>query len=256
MQMQTPTVIMKSNSDPTIYNLPGFINSGLQAEKTDSLKHISSLGGQYGFFNHVFDTSESSKAEILNICQYALLCVVPVVLLNKFMAKMIPDPDPDASTIELVTEIVMQTVIVLIGMIIIHRAVTYVPTWSQFRYEPFILTNSILVFLIIVMSLNTKLGLKCSMLYDRALDVMGWGSTKNEDDDAPKNGKRYSATGASSHHISQSDNSSVGGQPVQIQTNTSNRSQTIADMFGSSSTTPAAPSGLQSANSLLGSAFN
>lgn len=260
--MQTPNIIIKSSAGiPDYSSVPGFMMNKFNpdTDKTDSLKHVSSLGGQYGFFNHVFDTSESSKGEILNVCQYALLAIIPVVLLNKFMARMIPDPDPDASTIELITEITMQIVIILIGMILIHRAVTYVPTWSQFRYEPFILTNSILVFLIIVMSLNTKLGLKCSMLYDRFLDFLGWGDlSRNENEDnTHKKNKRYSTPASSSHNISQADNSSIGGgmdvsfPQLPVQSSTA-RAQSMPEMFGSSGS----PIGLASANSLLGSAFH
>jgi hypothetical protein len=262
--MQVPTIVMKTKDDVPDYNsLPGYMpNVGTEKDKMESLKHLSSLGGQYGFFQHVFDTSDSSKGEILNICQYALLAVIPVVVLNKLMARMIPDPDPDASSIELVTEIVIHIVVILLGMILIHRMVTYVPTWSQFRYEPFILTNSILVFLVIVMSLNTKLGLKCSMLYDRTMDYMGWGNSAESNSDPKEKGgrKRYdSASSAVSHHTSQADNSSLVPDisfpsllPPSQQNNSSGRSS-----FGSGSS-PATgdPFALQSANSLLGSAFN
>ena len=36
------------------------------------------------FFKHVFNFDDDSKSDILNIIQYALLAIIPIVLLNKF----------------------------------------------------------------------------------------------------------------------------------------------------------------------------
>jgi hypothetical protein len=250
---------------------------GVDKASATTTKHVSSLGGQYGFFHHVFDTSDASKGEILNLCQYALLALVPVVLLNKLMARMIPDPDPDASSIELIAEIVMQMVLVLCGIILIHRVVTYVPTWSQFRYEPLVLTNSVIVFMVIVLSLNTKLGLKCSMLYDRTMDYLGLGG-RDDDDNGGNSGserKRYRGSGSESgsgsgahhhhHYGSQADSSSVGGiTPLFLPPPTpsgggggSRAAQGMAEFFGpAAASSGGAAVGLQSANALLGSAFS
>jgi hypothetical protein len=119
----------------------------------------------------VFSTTEEGKAEIMNIAQYAVLAIIPIVLLNKTIQRFIPDADQDASTIELLAEVVIQVLIIFIGLVIIHRIISYVPTYSGYRYEPFILTNAILTFLVIVLSLQTKLGLKVNMLFDRVMDL-------------------------------------------------------------------------------------
>jgi hypothetical protein len=37
------------------------------------------------FFKHVFNFDDDSKGEILNIIQYALLAIIPIILLNKSM---------------------------------------------------------------------------------------------------------------------------------------------------------------------------
>ena len=139
------------------------------------------------FFNHVFSTSEEGKAEILNIVQYSLLGVIPIVLLNKLVQRFIPDADDYKSTIELLAEILIQIIVMFVGVVLIHRIITFVPTYSEFKYDTLSLTNVILAFLILVLSIQTKLGLKVNILFDRIMDL--WNGTSSSDI-RPTNGKR------------------------------------------------------------------
>jgi hypothetical protein len=137
----------------------------------DIIQEKSLVSNKPTFFSHVFSTTEESKAEIMNVAQYAILAIIPVVLLNKTIQRFIPDADQDASTIELLAEVIIQILIIFVGLVIIHRVISYIPTYSGYKYEPFILTNSILTFLVIVLSLQTKLGLKVNMLYERVVEL-------------------------------------------------------------------------------------
>ena len=118
------------------------------------------------FLSHVFSTTEEGQAEFLNVIQYSSMGVVPIVMLNKIVQRFIPEADPEKSTLELLAEIFIQLTIMFCGAIIIHRAITYFPTYSGFKYENLTLTNVILAFLIIVLSIQTKLGLKVNILFD------------------------------------------------------------------------------------------
>ena len=100
------------------------------------------------FFSHVFSTSDEDKAEMLNVIQYALIAVIPVVILNKTVQRFIPEADPDKSSIELLVEVVIQLALILIGIILIHRIISFIPTYSGFKYENLTLTNIILGFLV------------------------------------------------------------------------------------------------------------
>ena len=133
-------------------------------QETKSFNHNS-------FISHVFSTSEESKAEILNVIQYAIIAIVPVVGLNKTIQKFIPEADVEKSSVELLAEIFMQIVIMFIGIILIHRLITYFPTYSGYKYENFNLTTVILAFLVIVLSLQTKMGIKVNILSDRLLEM-------------------------------------------------------------------------------------
>ena len=95
------------------------------------------------FLNHVFSASDESTAELLNVVQYATLGVLPVVILNKLIQRFVPDADPEKSSLELLVEIFAQLVLMFCGIVLIHRVISYVPTYSGFKYESLNLTNVI-----------------------------------------------------------------------------------------------------------------
>ena len=167
--------------------------------------------GKKSFFGHVFNTSEESNAEIMNICQYALLSAVPVVALNKLIQRFIPEADPDKSSIEILVEVFIQLVIMFVGIILIHRVVTYAPTYSGFKYENFHATNFVLGFLVIVLSIQTKLGMKMNILYDRVSELWN-GSVSDENTKASVRSRVRVSDSVLSHMPSQADhldNSSI-----------------------------------------------
>lgn len=131
------------------------------------------------FLSHVFSTTEEGQAELLNVVQYSLMGVVPIVSLNKAIQRFIPEADPEKSSVELLAEIFIQLIIMFCGVVIIHRMITYFPTYSGFKYESLTLTNVILAFLIIVLSIQTKLGLKVNIMVDRVVDL--WNGSSSGD---------------------------------------------------------------------------
>ena len=152
--------------------------------------------------SHIFSTTEEGKAEILNVIQYSLMAVIPVVLLNKSIQRFIPEADPEKSSLELLAEIFIQLVVMFCGIIIIHRIITYIPTYSGFKYESLTLTNVIIAFLIIVLSIQTKLGMKVNELWDRLVEL--WNGPDDSKKDKVKNGVRVNKH-ASKHSPSQAD---------------------------------------------------
>jgi len=149
-----------------------------------------------GFLSHIFSTTEEGKAEVLNVVQYATLGVIPIVILNKLIQRFIPEADSDKSSLELLVEIFIQLIVMFCGIVVIHRMISYVPTYSGFKYETLTLTNVILAFLVIVLSIQTKLGIKVNILVDR-LDEL-WNGPATE----PR-GKNAAKT--SRHNVSQAD---------------------------------------------------
>ena len=140
----------------------------------ESTKSISSKNS---FINHVFNFDEDTKCELLNITQYSLLSVIPVIGLNKTIQKVIPDVDEEKGSVEILAEVIVQIVAMFLGIFFIHRLVTFVPTYSKMKYEDYSVPNIVIGFLIIVLSLQTKLGEKTNILLDRILDYIDGNSS-------------------------------------------------------------------------------
>ena len=212
------------------------------------------------FLSHVFSTTEEGKAEVLNVVQYSLFGVIPVVILNKLIQRFIPEADPDKSTLELLAEIFIQLIVMFCGIIVIHRVITYFPTYSGFKYENLMLTNVILAFLIIVLSIQTKLGIKVNILVDRVSEL--WNGTSATDKKANvKKGLRVN-NAVSQHSVSQADyldNSHVQSNvfpPAPVATSRpSNPMEGYDNMMGRGGAAPEFGMGPAAANSLLGSSF-
>jgi hypothetical protein len=84
-----------------------------------------------------------------------------------------------------------------IGIVLIHRVITYFPTYSGYKYEAFNLTTVVLAFLVIVLSLQTKLGIKVNILVDRVMEL--WNGPGKE------NKKQGRKEGIQNHQPSQAD---------------------------------------------------
>ena len=123
------------------------------------------------FIKHVFNFDDESKAEILNILQYAFIAIIPIVILNKSMQKYVPEADDKKSSIEVGAEITIQIIAMLMGLLLIHRIITFIPTYSGAKYPEFHIVYIILAILMITLSLQTKLGEKVSILSDRVMEL-------------------------------------------------------------------------------------
>ena len=218
------------------------------------------IGGGNSFLSHVFSSTEEGKAEILNVIQYSTMGVVPIVILNKLIQRFIPEAEPDKSTLELLVEIFIQLIVMFCGIIIIHRVIVYAPTYSGFKYESLTLTNVILAFLIIVLSIQTKLGMKVNILVDRAFEL--WNGPSSDDGKQRKRNVRTSSP-MSQHANSQADyldNTQVQSgtfPPAPVATTRQNSvMETYDNMLGGSRQPDyGAMMGPMAANSVLGSSF-
>ena len=133
-----------------------------------------------GFFKHVFNFDDDSKSDVLNIIQYAVIAIIPVVALNKTIGKYVPEADDKKGSLELSAEVVIQVIVTFIGLLLIHRMITYIPTYSNTKYADFNIMYIILAILMITMSLQTKLGEKVSILVDRLSELWNGPSDKKK----------------------------------------------------------------------------
>ena len=165
---------------------------------------MDSSSDSKSFFKHVFNFDDDSKSEILNILQYSIIAIIPIVILNKTMQKYVPESDDKKSSLEITAEVVIQIIVMFIGLLLIHRIITYIPTYSGAAYPEFHIVYIILAILMITMSLQTKLGEKVSILVDRISEL--WNG--KQDDKKKKNGKNGTVK------VSQPISGQVTGQPM------------------------------------------
>lgn len=163
-------------------------------ESLDELSKTSS--GKPGFFKHVFNFDEDSKAEMLNLVQYIVLALVPVIILNKLMQRYVPEADDEKGSLEITAEVLAQVLFMFFGILLINRIVTYVPTYSGEKYPTWNVISAVLPMLVILISLQTKLGEKISILFERLMEL--WEGPKDT-----KKGKKGNGNVKVSQPISQ-----------------------------------------------------
>jgi hypothetical protein len=122
-----------------------------------------------GFFKYVFNFDENNKALIFNFIQYALLGVIPVILALKGIGYIVPDEDETKGSFEILGEVVGQLVLMLLAIWFINKMVRYVPTYSGVDYQNFNETNFLIAFLMLLLTMKTKLGEKISILSERVM---------------------------------------------------------------------------------------
>ena len=160
----------------------------------ESIDEVSkSNSNKKGFFNHVFNFDDDTKEDILNISQYTLLALIPVIILNKLMQKFVPEADEEKGSAEILAEVILQLLTIFLGIFFINRIIVYVPTYSGKKYTDFNPTTIILDFLIVILSLQTKLGEKVNILLTRFMEL--WeGPSDNKNKKNKKKDKNSSNT--------------------------------------------------------------
>jgi hypothetical protein len=206
------------------------------------------------FISHVFSTTEEDKGELLNVIQYSFMGVIPVIIMNKLIQRFIPEADPEKSSLELLAEIAMQLVVIFGSLVFIHRMITYVPSYSGFKYEHLTLTNVILAFLVIVLSIQSKIGIKANILVDRVNEL--WNGPMDQGKGA-KNEVRVRQAVAR-HAPSQADyldNSAVQNDMFPPPPSVTQTHQQLGNHYTGGAVEPAFNPGPVAANGLLGGAF-
>ena len=112
----------------------------------------------FGIVKHVLNMDTENKNMLMNMVQYTLLSVAPVLLLLRGVKELFPDEDDRKSSVELLLECVGQLLFLVLGIWVTQRAVSYIPTYSGAGYAAFRGIEFIIPFVLILTTLQTKLG--------------------------------------------------------------------------------------------------
>lgn len=146
----------------------------------------SSNNQKLGFIQHVFKFEDEDKGHMLNLVQYTILAIVPIILILKFMKVYIPEFDENKGSPVVLAEVVGQVLFMLFSIYFIHKVIIYIPTYSGFKYNDFNMINFILAFLMLLFTMNTRIGEKVQLLVERVYDLY----SGNESLKSQKNNKQ------------------------------------------------------------------
>ena len=123
------------------------------------------------FFNHMFGDKDT-KSNVINIIQYSLVGIIPILILNKAMQHIFPDADDKKNNLELSVEIIGQLAMLFIGIFFVDRLIRYFKVYSGEKYDDVSALNLILPFMIILFSIPSKIGQKTKIMMDRIMRAL------------------------------------------------------------------------------------
>lgn len=156
------------------------------------------------FINYLLTLDEDNKIDLLNIIQYTVLAIIPIILILKAVKHFVPEEDESKGNLEILLESVGQIIFMLIGLWFTDRIIRYFGTYSGKEYQAFNSITFILPFLLILSTMQTKLGSKINILIERTMDLINGNNEAKENVKQEKNVK-VSQPIAGQHQPSQSD---------------------------------------------------
>ena len=156
------------------------------------------------FINYLLTLDEDNKIDLLNVIQYTVLAIIPIILILKAVKHFVPEEDESKGNLEILLESVGQIIFMLIGLWFTDRIIRYFGTYSGKEYQAFNSITFILPFLLILSTMQTKLGSKINILIERTMDLINGNNEAKENVKQEKNVK-VSQPIAGQHQPSQSD---------------------------------------------------
>ena len=150
---------------------------------TDSVKSVQ--GESISFFTHVFNFDHENKSNMLNMLQYTLLAIIPVLIILRLIKHIIPEDDDSKGSLEIFIESVGQVILLMLAIWFTHKIIQFIPTYSGESYPKFDEISFVIPFILILATMQTKLGSKFNILIERFLELV---SGKSQDAAATKAG--------------------------------------------------------------------
>lgn len=137
----------------------------------DEINKLNNDTKKNGFFNYIFNFDDLDKSTLLNMFQYTFLAIPLIVIILKLINYFTPEENNEKGTLEIVSEIFLTLSLLLISIWFINRIIRYIPTYSLSFYSDFNESTFILPFLILLFTMQTKIGNKINILVERIIDL-------------------------------------------------------------------------------------
>jgi len=149
-----------------------------------------------GFFKYVFKMGDYEQSVLMNIAQYTVMAIIPVIIVLYMNHYYIPDVDEEKGSIVILAEMFGQLFFILFSFYFINRMINYFPTYSGMKYGDFSVIQIILIMLFIFISMSKhKLGAKTLILIERFEEMVeGNSSLKGKKDEQKGSGGQVRVT--------------------------------------------------------------
>ena len=119
------------------------------------------------FLSHMFSFDNDTKNELMNIGQYAIISIIPLIALVKIIDSLLPNFDPTKGNIELTGEILVHLTLLIVAVFLVDRFVKFIPTYSGKSHKAINFLNIVIMFYLT----SDKIGEKISELSLRVNDL-------------------------------------------------------------------------------------
>ena len=125
------------------------------------------------FFNYIFNFDENNKAAFQNMFQYTFIAIPLVILILKLINHFTPTEDDSKGTLEIAGELIITISSLILSIWFINKIIRFIPTFSKVAYPtPEAPVNFMIPFLILLFTMQTKVGSKVNILVERILDMI------------------------------------------------------------------------------------
>jgi hypothetical protein len=145
--------------------------------------------------SYIFSLSTSEKCELMNLIQYMLIAIIPVVILLKLMKTYMPPENNQKASIEILIEVVLQFSFIFLVFWFIHKLILFIPTYSQSPYPKINMIQVVIPVIFLMISMKTSISEKLSILLDRSMVSIGISKENMEDDVEDKKKKKQNNAG-------------------------------------------------------------
>lgn len=136
------------------------------------INESSSVSSHDSFYHYITYFDSEQKNELMNMIQYALFIIIPVMLLNKGIEELIAPGIDHKTTFEISLELVSEIVLLMIGMFFIHRLVSYIPTYSEKPYSSFSLIGFVFSFVTVLLHTESNIKTKVNHVYEKVYEYI------------------------------------------------------------------------------------
>ncbi len=164
----------------------------------DNLDSYDAMNGggltKESFISYMFSLSITEKNELVNLLQYIVLAIIPVVIVLKLMKTYIPPENNRKASVEILIEVVLQFSVVFLVFWFIHKLILFIPTYTGSPYPKISIIQMVIPVIFLLISMKTSLSEKLSILLERTMVMMGLSKENMEDDEEETKKKKQSTS--------------------------------------------------------------